>query len=72
MIVGYAGVFVTFAIMISIVIGLMSRLIKGAVLFLVYPSILGIAPLDDFKAFKSWGQMFMQQVMMLLKLFSHN
>ena len=64
MIVGYAGVFVTFAIMISIVIGLMSRLIKGAALFLVYPSILGIAPLDDFKAFKSWGQMFMQQVMM--------
>ncbi len=64
MIVGFAGVFVTFAIMISIVIGLMSRLIKGAALFLVYPSILGIAPLDDFKAFKSWGQMFMQQIMM--------
>ena len=64
MIVGYAGVFVTFAIMISIVVGLMSRLIKGAALFLVYPSILGIAPLDDFKAFKSWSQMFMQQVMM--------
>ena len=34
MIVGYAGVFVTFAIMISIVIGLMSRLIKGAALLL--------------------------------------
>ena len=64
MIVGFAGVFVTFAIMISIVLGLMSRLFKGAALFLIYPSILGITPLDDFKAFKSWAQTFMQQVMM--------
>ena len=63
MIVGYAGVFVTFAIMISIVVGLMSRLIKGAALFLVYPSILGIAPLDDFKAFKSWSNEFIKQIL---------
>ena len=65
-IVGFAGVFTCFAIMISIVIGLMSRLIKGAALFLVYPSLLGIAPLDNFKAFKSWSSTFMQQILMAI------
>ncbi len=63
-IIGFVGVFVTFGIMISIILGMMSRLIKGAALFLVYPALLGIAPLDDFKAFKSWGVQFMQQLMM--------
>lgn len=63
-IVGFAGVFTTFAIMISIAIGLIGRLFKGAALFLIYPAILGIAPLDNFKAFKSWGTNFIQQVMM--------
>ena len=61
---GFVGVFVTFGIMISIILGMMSRLIKGAALFLIYPALLGIAPLDDFKAFKSWGVQFMQQLMM--------
>ena len=63
-IVAFAGAFSMFTIMISIIIGLMTRLIKGAALFLVYPSLLGIAPLDNFRAFKSWGTNFMQQVMM--------
>lgn len=61
---GFVGVFVTFGIMISIILGMMSRLIKGAALFLIYPALLGIAPLDDFKAFKGWGTQFMQQLMM--------
>lgn len=63
-IVGFVGVMTVFSIMISIVLGMMSRLIKGAALFLVYPALLGLAPLDNFKAFKSWGQNFMQQLMM--------
>lgn len=63
-IVGFVGVMTIFSIMISIVLGMMSRLIKGAALFLVYPALLGIAPLDNFKAFKSWGTNFMQQLMM--------
>lgn len=61
---GFVGVFVTFGIMISIILGMMSRLIKGAALFLIYPALLGIAPLDDFKAFKGWGGQFIQQLMM--------
>ena len=63
-IVGFAGVFATFGIMLSIVLALVSRLIKGVALFLVYPTLLGIAPMDNFKAFKSWGTNFMQQIMM--------
>lgn len=63
-IVGFVGVFVVFSIMISIIMGLMTRLIKGAALFLIYPALLGIAPLDNFKAFKGWGTQFMQQLMM--------
>lgn len=63
-IVGFVGVVSAFGIMISIILGLMTRLIKGAALFLVYPALLGLAPLDNFKAFKNWGTSFMQQLMM--------
>ncbi len=60
----FGGSFSVFAIMISIIVGLMTRLIKGAALFIIYPSLLGLAPIDNFKAFKSWGQNFMQQLFM--------
>ena len=65
-IVGFAGVFATFTIMTSIIIGLMSRLVKGTALFLIYPALLGLAPLDNFKAFKDWGRQFMQQILMAI------
>ena len=63
-IVAFAGSFSVFSIMISIIIGMMTRLVKGAALFLVYPALLGIAPMDNFKAFKSWGTNFLQQILM--------
>lgn len=63
-IIAFGGGVTVFGIILSIIVALMSRLIKGAALFLIYPAILGIAPLDNFKAFKSWGTTFMQQVMM--------
>lgn len=65
-IVGFAGVFATFTIMTSIIIGLMSRLVKGTALFLIYPALLGLAPLDNFKAFKDWGRQFIQQILMAI------
>lgn len=65
-IIAFIGGFTVFAIMISIIVGLMTRLIKGAALFLIYPSILGLAPMDNFKAFKSWGSNFMQQIFMAI------
>lgn len=63
-IVAFGGGVTIFGILISVILGLMTRLVKGAALFLIYPPLLGIAPLDNFKAFKSWGQTMMQQVMM--------
>ena len=63
-IVAFAGGTTMVGIMLSVIIGLMSRLLKSAILFLIYPSLLGIAPLDNFKAFKSWTTQFIQQVMM--------
>ena len=63
-IVGFGGGIVIFGILISIIVGLMTRLVKGAALFLIYPSLLGIAPLDSFKAFKGWGTNILQQIMM--------
>lgn len=63
-IVAFGGAITLFGLMISIILGLMTRLVKGAALFLVYPGLLGLAPLDNFKAFKSWGTTFMQQLLM--------
>lgn len=63
-IVAFGGGVTLMGLFLSIIIGLMSRLMKGAALFLIYPTLLGIAPLDNFKAFKSWVQQFMQQIMM--------
>lgn len=63
-IVAFVGGVTVVGIMLSVIIGLMSRLMKGAILFLIYPALLGIAPLDNFKAFKSWTTQFIQQVMM--------
>lgn len=63
-IVAFGGGIVIFGLLISIIVGLMSRLIKGAALFLIYPSLLGLAPLDNFKAFKSWSTNMLQQILM--------
>ena len=63
-IVAFGGAVTVFGILLSIIVGLMSRLIKGAALFLVYPPLLGLAPLDNFKAFKGWGQNIVQQILM--------
>ena len=62
-IVGFAGAISAFGIMISIIIGLMMRLIKSAAMFLIYPPLLGLAPMDDFKAFKSWSNEFIKQIL---------
>lgn len=62
-IVGFAAVFTIFGMLISIVMGLMSRLIKSVVLFLIYPATLGLASLDDFGAFKKWRTEFQKQIL---------
>lgn len=64
-IVGFVGVTACFGIFMSIAFGLLTRLIKGAALFIIFPALLGIAPMDNFKAFKSWASQFMQQILMV-------
>lgn len=63
-IVAFGGGVTAVGILLSVILGMMSRLIKGAALFLIYPPLIALAPLDNFKAFKSWGSQFMQQVLM--------
>ncbi len=63
-IIAFGGGVTVIGLLLSIIIGLMSRFIKGAALFLIYPPLVALAPLDNFKAFKSWGTNFMQQVLM--------
>lgn len=63
-IVAFGGGVTAVGILLSVILGMMSRLIKGAALFLIYPPLVALAPLDNFKAFKSWGTQFMQQVLM--------
>lgn len=63
-IVGFAAIITCFMLMISIILGLMTRIIKTVALFLIYPGVLGLAPLDDWGAFKKWRGEFQQQVLM--------
>jgi len=42
----------------------MARLIQSAALFLIYPAVLGLAPLDEFGAFKKWRGEFMGYILM--------
>ena len=62
-IVGFAGALSVFGIMVSIIIGLMMRLIKSAAMFLIYPPLLGLSPMDDFGAFKKWSSEFIKQIL---------
>ena len=63
-IVAFGGGVTIFGVLLSVIIGLMTRLVKGAALFLIYPALLGIAPLDNFKAFKGWASTLLQQILM--------
>lgn len=62
-IIGFGAVFTCFGMFLSIIIGLMSRLIKSIALFLIYPATLGLASLDEFGAFKKWRVEFMKQIL---------
>ncbi len=62
--VGFASISVCLGLLVSIIIGLMSRLIYSAALFMVFPPLLGLAPLDEFNAFKKWRQKFISYILM--------
>lgn len=62
--VGFASIIVSFGLLTSIIIGLMARLIQSAALFLIYPAVLGLSPLDEFGAFKKWRGEFIGYILM--------
>ncbi len=59
----FGGVIV--AVMLgNIVFGLMTRLLQIFALFLIFPALIGIMPLDEGQAFQSWRKQFMSDILM--------
>lgn len=63
-IVGFGAAIVCIVIFFNIILGLMTRFFLSIILFLVMPPLAGLAPLDGGKAFGSWRETFMKQVLM--------
>ncbi len=60
----FVGLGLTLTLLINIIFGLISRIIMILALFLVYPALVGIGPLDDNRALGSWRQEFVGNVLM--------
>ena len=63
-IVGFGSIIVCIVIFINVIIGLMTRFFMCLVLFFVMPPLAGLMPLDGGKAFGTWRESFMRQVLM--------
>lgn len=63
-IVGFGAAIVCIVIFFNIILGLMTRFFLSIILFLVMPPLAGLAPLDNGKAFGTWRETFMKQVLM--------
>lgn len=61
---GFAGIIAFLILLGNIVFGLITRLLQLLALFFVFPPLIGIAPLDDAKAFKEWRKQFISDVVM--------
>ena len=63
-IVGFGSIIVCIVIFINVILGLMTRFFMCLVLFFVMPPLAGLMPLDGGKAFGTWRESFMRQVLM--------
>ncbi len=63
-IVGFGAAIVCIVLFFNIILGLMVRFFMCLVLFFVMPPLAGLAPLDNGKAFGTWRETFMKQVLM--------
>lgn len=61
---GYAGMIACLTIFGSVVFGLMARLFRLLALFLVFPPLVGIGPLDGNSAVKKWQKQFIGDILM--------
>ncbi len=63
-IVGFGTAIVCIVLFFNIILGLMTRFFMSLILFFVMPPLAGLAPLDNGKAFGTWRETFMKQVLM--------
>ena len=63
-IVGFGAAIVCSVLFFNLILGLMTRFFMCLVLFFVMPPLAGLAPLDNGKAFGTWRETFMKQVLM--------
>ncbi len=58
-IVAFAGIFICLTLFSNVLFGMIMRIIMAAVLFVIYPPIVGITPFDEGNAGKSWRKEFL-------------
>lgn len=63
-IVGFGAAIVCIVLFFNIILGLMVRFFMCLLFFFVMPPLAGLAPLDNGKAFGTWRETFMKQVLM--------
>ncbi len=61
---GFAGIAIAVVILFNIVFGLMTRLLQVVALFLVFPALVGVMPLDGGSAFGSWRKQYVSDILM--------
>lgn len=61
---GFTGVIMCITLLGNIIFGLMTRLLQVVALFLVFPALVGIMPLDEGSGFASWRKQFISDILM--------
>lgn len=63
-ILGFAGIIISATMFGNIIFGLMTRLLQVIALFIIFPALIGIMPLDEGNAFSSWRKQFVSNILM--------
>ncbi len=63
---GFVGIIICVTMLGNIVFGLMTRLLQVIALFLVFPVLVGISPLDEGQGFTTWRKQFMGDILMVV------
>ena len=63
-ILGFVGIIICATMFGNIIFGLMTRLLQLIALFIIFPALIGIMPLDEGNAFASWRKQFVSDVLM--------
>lgn len=63
-ILGFAGIVICATLLGNIVFGLMTRLLQVVALFIIFPALIGIMPLDEGSAFSNWRKQFTADILM--------